>query len=268
MAASHRRRPVAALVAAGAATGLAAMLLWPGAESRPSTGRGAVPAGLAAPSVPALNVPSPAPLRTERHASTWTTVREGVVARSGPSSRGRAVAHLTRRTPEGTPNPLLVLNRSHDRRGRVWLRVRLSTLPNGTTGWVPREVVGGYRTVRTQLVVNIRRRRLTLLRDGRRVFRAAVGVGLPQWPTPRGRFFIRNKLVRYRSPFYGPVAFGTSARSAELTDWPGGGFVGIHGTDRPDLVPGAVSHGCIRMRNRDILRLSRLLLVGTPLRIV
>ena len=109
---------------------------------------------------------------------------------------------------------------------------------------------------------------LTLLRNGRRVFSAAVGVGLPQWPTPRGSFFIRNKLVRFRSAFYGPVAFGTSARSPVLTDWPGGGFVGIHGTNRPDLLPGAVSHGCIRMRNRDILRLSRLLLVGTPLRII
>jgi hypothetical protein len=268
MAASRKRRPAAALVAAGVAMGMLAMLLWPGAESRPSTGGEAVPAGLAAPPAPALDVPSPAHLRRQRHVSTWTTVREGVVARSAPSARGRAVARVRRLTPEGTPNALPVLDRSGDRRGRVWLRVRLATLPNGTTGWVPRRAVGGYKTVRTRLVVNIRRRRLTLLRDGRRVFGAAVGVGLPQWPTPRGRFFIRNKLVRYRSAFYGPVAFGTSARSEELTDWPGGGFVGIHGTNRPALLPGAVSHGCIRMRNRDILRLSRLLFVGTPLRIV
>ena len=47
----------------------------------------------------------------------------------------------------------------------------------------------------------------------------------------------------------------------------GGGFVGIHGTNRPDLIPGRVSHGCIRMRNRDILRLSRLTPVGTPVTI-
>ena len=71
--------------------------------------------------------------------------------------------------------------------------------------------------------------------------------------------------MRYRSPFYGPLAFGTSARSAVLTDWPGGGFVGIHGTNRPELIPGRVSHGCIRMRNRDIERLGRLMPVGTPI---
>jgi hypothetical protein len=178
------------------------------------------------------------------------------------------VARLGKQTPEGTANTLLVLERAEGARDRVWVRVRLALLPNGTTGWVPRVRLGGYHFVRTRLRVNLRRRRATLLRNGRRVFRAPVGVGEPQWPTPRGRFYIRNKLVRYRSDFYGPLAFGTSARSAVLTDWPDGGFVGIHGTSRPDLVPGAVSHGCIRMRNRDILRLSRLMPVGTPLTIV
>jgi lipoprotein-anchoring transpeptidase ErfK/SrfK len=63
------------------------------------------------------------------------------------------------------------------------------------------------------------------------------------------------------------VAFGTSARSSVLTDWPAGGYVGIHGTDEPDLLPGRVSHGCIRMRNADIVRLARLMPMGTPLTI-
>jgi lipoprotein-anchoring transpeptidase ErfK/SrfK len=88
-----------------------------------------------------------------------------------------------------------------------------------------------------------------------------------QWPTPAGDFYIRNKLTRYQSAFYGRLAFGTSARSAVLTDWPAGGFIGIHGTNEPELLPGRVSHGCIRMRNADILRLGRLMPVGTPLTI-
>jgi lipoprotein-anchoring transpeptidase ErfK/SrfK len=71
----------------------------------------------------------------------------------------------------------------------------------------------------------------------------------------------------FGDPFYGPVAFGTSARSEVLTDWPGGGFIGIHGTNEPQLIPGRISHGCIRLRNSDILRLSRLMPVGTPLTI-
>ena len=196
----------------------------------------------------------------------WAAVERPVTVRSAPE-RGKAVARLRTETPEGTDNLVLVRRRTRDARGRVWVEARLPVLPHGTTGWLPRAALGGYRMVRTHLVVNRRRAVAMLRRDGRRVFRARVGIGLEQWPTPRGRFYIRNKLVRYRSPFYGPVAFGTSARSAKLTDWPDGGFVGVHGTNRPDLIPGRVSHGCIRMRNRDIVHLSRLMPVGTPVTI-
>jgi lipoprotein-anchoring transpeptidase ErfK/SrfK len=104
-------------------------------------------------------------------------------------------------------------------------------------------------------------------RARRPIFRAGIGVGEPAWPTPRGEFYIRNRLTSYESPFYGPLAFGTSARSAVLTDWPDGGFVGIHGTNQPELLPGRVSHGCIRMRNEDILELGQLMPIGTPVTI-
>jgi lipoprotein-anchoring transpeptidase ErfK/SrfK len=69
------------------------------------------------------------------------------------------------------------------------------------------------------------------------------------------------------STIYGPWAFGTSAYSV-LSDWPGGGVVGIHGTDQPELIPGRPSHGCIRVPNRDIHRLARLMPIGTPVRIL
>ena len=134
-------------------------------------------------------------------------------------------------------------------------------------GWVPRSALGAYGTVRTRVIVDTTVRRLTLLRDGRAVLRVPVGVGTADAPTPRGEFVIRNRLTRYESAFYGPIALGTSARSATLTDWPGGGYVGIHGTDRPELIPGDVSHGCIRLRNADIVRLARQLPIGTPITI-
>jgi lipoprotein-anchoring transpeptidase ErfK/SrfK len=57
------------------------------------------------------------------------------------------------------------------------------------------------------------------------------------------------------------------ARSAILTDWPGGGYIGIHGTDQPDLIQGRVSHRCIRLRNADIVRLAALMPLGTPVTI-
>jgi lipoprotein-anchoring transpeptidase ErfK/SrfK len=116
----------------------------------------------------------------------------------------------------------------------------------------------------TRLIVDRAHFRATLFRDGVEVFSAPVGVGQARSPTPAGDFYVRDVLTRYRSSTYGPVAFGISGRSASLTDWPAGGYIGIHGTNQPSLIPGAVSHGCVRMRNGDITRLAALMPVGTP----
>ena len=190
-----------------------------------------------------------------------------MTARGGPGAGFESRGRLAARTPEGTTNLVLVLDRRKGAEGALWVEVRLPILPSNSTGWVPRAALGGYGVVDTRLVVDLGDRRATLLRGGRAIFRAPVGVGAARFPTPRGEFYVRNKLTRYRNPFYGPIAFGTSARSATLTDWPAGGFIGIHGTNRPDLIPGAVSHGCIRLRNAAIRRLAELMPIGTPLTI-
>jgi lipoprotein-anchoring transpeptidase ErfK/SrfK len=120
-----------------------------------------------------------------------------------------------------------------------------------------------------RLVINRHTLRATLFRRGKRIFRAPVGVGTPSTPTPGGHFWVREKF-RVRAAghsIYGPYAFGTAAY-AVLSDWPGGGVVGIHGTGQPGLVPGRPSHGCIRMHNWDIRRLFRLMPRGTPIRIL
>jgi lipoprotein-anchoring transpeptidase ErfK/SrfK len=222
---------------------------------------------LPGPVKPAFAPGKPVFLRSSAHVSRWAVIRTEVTVRAEPRIDAPAVAHLATRTPEGTSNIVLVLDHRVGEAGRLWIRVRPPVLDNQKTGWVPRAALGGYGTVRTRLVIDLGSFTATLLRDGREIFRARVGVGKPSWPTPTGEFYVRNKLTGYASPMYGPIAFGTSARSRVLTDWPAGGFVGIHGTDRPDLLPGRVSHGCIRMRNADILQLARLMPVGTPLTI-
>jgi hypothetical protein len=226
---------------------------------------------LAAPALPASPRPAFAPrapvlLDRSQVGWRWAPVLRRVVARRGPGSGTAAIASLLTKTPEGTSNIVLVVREAVSA-GSVWTLVRLPVLPNGTLGWVPRSALGGYVFVHTHLVVDRSRLVATLFRNGRVVFRAPIGIGQPRWPTPAGHFYVRDKLTKFRSPFYGPVAFGTSARSAVLTDWPGGGFVGIHGTNEPELLPGRVSHGCIRLRNSDVLRLDRLLPVGTPVTI-
>jgi hypothetical protein len=194
----------------------------------------------------------------------WAFVIRRVVARTAPTRTAAPVTRLRLLTPEHTTNLVLALDGVRTPEG-VWIRVRLPILPNNRTGWVPRRALGNWRIVRTHLVVDRRRLTLTMYRLGKPIFWARVGVGRPEWPTPAGAFYVRNMLYGFDDPFYGPVAFGTSARSPVLTDWPGGGFVGIHGTNQPGILPGRVSHGCIRLRNRDMLRLARLLPVGSPL---
>ncbi|MBA3427043.1 MAG: L,D-transpeptidase [Actinobacteria bacterium] len=214
--------------------------------------------------VPSARAADPFQLSEPGKLSRWAFVERTTVARTHPRHSARAVSRLATMTPERTQSLVLALERV-EVQGRLWLRVRLPVLPNGTTGWIPRDHVGSYHAVRTHLIVDTTKLTARLERSGRTVFRARIGVGKPRWPTPHGEFFVRNRLRGFQDTTYGPLAFGTNARSAVLTDWPGGGFIGIHGTNQPGLLPGRVSHGCIRMRNADILRLDRKMPVGTPL---
>jgi L,D-transpeptidase catalytic domain len=265
------RKGVAAIALAGAACVLVFVL-----GHRRSDSRAAVPvrsesfsaeAGrLPAPERPAFTVGRPKLLRRGETRARFAPVEHAVEARSESTPAAAVIAPLRQRTPEGTTNIVLVVGEATIG-GRLWVHVRLPVLPNGRTGWVPRGSLGGYQFVHTHLVVDRSQLIATLFRDGRRVFTARVGIGTREAPTPAGTFYVRDRLDGFGDPFYGPVAFGTSARSAVLTDWPGGGFIGIHGTNEPALIPGRISHGCIRLRNQDIVRLSRLMPVGTPVTI-
>jgi len=183
--------------------------------------------------------------------------------RPSPSPQGRRVGRLERRTYYGLRDPVLVLA-THRTQRRMWARVRYSGLDT-RTGWVPADALTRPRLVRTQLVIDRGRTRVRLFRSGRLIFGARAGVGASSSPTPGGRFFVRERLLPSRpDTIYGPLAFGFSTYSRFRTDWPGGGQVGLHGTDQPDLIPGRISNGCIRLRNAQIRQLGRLMPVGTP----
>jgi hypothetical protein len=187
--------------------------------------------------------------------------------RSRPRADARRVATLRFLTEDGPFEVYLVLESAVDTAGQTWLRIRVPMRPNGTTGWVLRQNLGPLRTVRTMLRINRATLRATLYRNGRRIWSSAVGVGAAGTPTPAGRFWIRSRIrVLGGNLAYGPWAFGTGAYSV-LSDWPGGGVIGIHGTNEPQRIPGRPSHGCIRVPNRSIERLARLMPVGTPVTI-
>jgi hypothetical protein len=236
--------------------------------------------GIAATATPAA-ADSPGPLRApgakgplgnERLSNERTVTRVARPARiyrvrSGPGRRYRTVGKLRFVTEDNAPENYLVLRSKREGRKHPWLEIRLPQRPNGSKGWVPRAALGHLRTLDTALEIDKRRLKARLFKDGREIWTASIGVGAPGTPTPNGRYWIRERLPNLGgSAAYGPLAFGTAAYSG-LSEWPGGGVIGIHGTNAPSLIPGRPSHGCIRVRNDKILALDRLMPVGTPVRI-
>jgi len=208
-------------------------------------------------------------LSDEQTLTRWAHAGALSFIRAQPSRKSRRVGRLHYWTEDGYREIWLALASREDANGNEWVQVRIPGRPNGRTGWVPRESLAAFHTVRTQLVIDRRRLRATLYRSGKRVWRSPVGVGKRGTPTPGGHFYIREKIKALQGgTIYGPLAFGTSAYSNKLTDWPGGGVIGVHGTNQPQLIPGRPSHGCIRVPNRNILRLARLMPLGTPVHIL
>lgn len=207
-------------------------------------------------------------LSDERVLSRWAYVEEPVWARNAPTKTAGKIKRLSYYTPDGTDEVVLTLRRRRMRNGSEWVLVRLPMRPNNRTGWVPREALGAFHVVTTKLRINRHSLRATLFRRGHVVWQARVGVGKSSTPTPAGNFYVRERLVPANPRgLYGTFAFGTSAYSDVLTDWPGGGMVGMHGTNEPNLIPGRPSHGCVRVRNGPISKLSRLMPLGTPISI-
>jgi lipoprotein-anchoring transpeptidase ErfK/SrfK len=194
----------------------------------------------------------------------WAPVVSDVYAHRAPNRLAPVVAQITTLTGDETQNIVLILKQLNLTPTQTGYDARLAILPNDSTGWVPRSALGNVYAVTTHLYINQKTFTATLKRGGVTIFTTRVGVGEPYWPTPAGQFYIRDRLTDFKNPAYGPLAFGTSGRSPVLTEWPGGGFVGVHGTDLPSIIPGRISHGCIRMTNPSILALGKLISVGTP----
>jgi lipoprotein-anchoring transpeptidase ErfK/SrfK len=193
-------------------------------------------------------------------------VRRRAVAFRTPG-RGR-IADFGARNVNGVPTVFAVLARRVDARCRTtWYRVRLPLKPNGIVGWV-RAAQVTTAPVTTRIEVDLSSRRVTLFDRGRRVLTARAAIGTAATPTPTGDYYVNQRLIPTdpAGPF-GPGAVGISAFSDVLTGWAQGGPIAIHGTNRPDLIGGAVSNGCIRLRNDDLRALFGRVLAGTPVRV-
>ena len=197
---------------------------------------------------------------------TWSAwVDRTAWIRQAPSMEARKVALLRTRTWHGSDEVVVVLGEARVK-GRSWAYIRYAGLGD-RRGWVRTSTISELRLHANRLVLDRKRLRLTLLRGRRVLFSTPVGIGAVGSPTPPGRYYVRERLGPFANTnsIYGALAFGTSDFSPYRTDWPGGGQVGIHGTNEPGLIPGRISNGCVRLRNSSVLKLGKHLRVGTPL---
>jgi lipoprotein-anchoring transpeptidase ErfK/SrfK len=189
-----------------------------------------------------------------------------VVVRAAPRADARRLAVLDEFRRDFRKHIVHATAARRDATGKVWYRIVLAGRPNGRSGWIP-ATSADLQHVRSSIVVSRSAKVLRLVVDGEEKLRTRVAVGKAGAPTPVGYFYVTARFVPH-NPFLGVFALELSAYSPTLTDWPGGGVVGIHGTSVPQLLGQNVSHGCIRVSNAAALVLQRLAPVGTGVRVV
>jgi lipoprotein-anchoring transpeptidase ErfK/SrfK len=106
------------------------------------------------------------------------------------------------------------------------------------------------------ITIDLSDRQLNLYNNGTLAKTFSVGIGRMVSPTPTGTYTIVNKVPNPGGPF-GVMWMGLSKPT-----------YGIHGTSDPASIGHIVSHGCIRMYNRDVIELSRLVPLGTSVTII
>jgi lipoprotein-anchoring transpeptidase ErfK/SrfK len=162
--------------------------------------------------------------------------------------------------------PSVVLATQQRATGGGWFKISIPGRPNGRFGWVRASDVD-LRPMAWQVVVKLDERKLELWHGDKLDHTAKVAIGARGMETPTGLYYVTMRFKPVRQTFLGTFAFETSAYS-KLSEWPGGGVVGLHGTWQPQLLGQAVSHGCIRLANETANYLRDRIPLGTPIRIV
>jgi len=157
------------------------------------------------------------------------------------------VLMITERTPDGE-----------------WLKVQIPVRPNGTEAWIPSDdaVISSHH-IRAE--INLNNRSVKVWDAEELIAETGAVVGAAASPTPLGRFFVNDIVEKWDGSAYGPYILSLSAFSEAMESFAGGvPVIAIHGTNRPGLIGGAHSNGCIRIPNDVIEFLAATVPMGTP----
>lgn len=119
------------------------------------------------------------------------------------------------------------------------------------------------KRARRVVLVSIADRRLAVLENGNVLASFPVAVGAEVSPSPTGEFEIVNRVAN-PTYYHEGVVMAAGSDNPVGTRWIGLNLkgYGIHGTNAPRSIGHATSHGCIRLKNRDVERLYAMLRIG------
>jgi lipoprotein-anchoring transpeptidase ErfK/SrfK len=199
-------------------------------------------------------VPAAAQAATPPRQTEAVTVKRYLMGRIKPDLTARGAAHLWTNT--GFSNrravyPVIAHKTMED--GSEWLQVRAIRDRSQTKVWIPKWAT--RRKMIPWLVrVDISSRRATIYRNGKTVHRWKVVVGARNTPTPRGHFYVVDRMHLHTSWAPNKWALATSAFSRVLKHFDGGvGQVALHARGfLRDPVGTAASHGCVRFKDSNM----------------
>lgn len=122
----------------------------------------------------------------------------------------------------------------------------------------------------THLVVDLSDRKVSIYRSQKLQASYPVAIGQAGWETPTGKFQITQMQTdpAWQHPITDqliPSGPDSPLGARWIGFWSDGhNQIGFHGTNQEDLIGQAVSHGCVRMRNQDIVALYQQVAEGTP----
>jgi len=130
------------------------------------------------------------------------------------------------------------------------------------------------RKAQTRIQLDLSDRQLSVYADDELVATYTVAVGKDGWETPVGDFSVTHMAIDpiWENPWTGELIYpgpnNPMGRAVIVFHTVGDDMIAFHGTPNEGLLGQAVSHGCVRMRNADILEMYEIVRYGTAVSVV
>lgn len=203
---------------------------------------------------------NPPPPKVKGPSFPIATVRAGHRIALHASPHGRVIASVGDRTEFDSIRVFWI----EEVRG-AWFGVPAPELPDGQLAWIRDDRFAlDVSQTRFWIDANVSSQTLELRYGDRLLDRFRVSVGSPSSPTPLGNYSVTDGVVgKGLGPWYGCCALALSGHQPNLPPgWIGGDRMAIHGT--PGAIGGAVSHGCLRASDPDMISLFARVPLGAP----